>query len=86
MLNIDDPHNAAQQLRDVVWSGYAWYERDQGIKQGPLNLDRLLHHEERHSQQWAREDYVGFIAAHVGERVTGRNEIEEDAGLSDGGY
>ena len=86
MLNIDDPPDAAEQLREVVRSGYAWYETDQGIKRGTLDLDRLLHHEERHSQQWAREGYAGRIASYAWEWITGGNQTEEDAGLSDGGY
>ncbi|WP_216216502.1 WXG100 family type VII secretion target [Amycolatopsis aidingensis] len=86
MLNIDDPEDPAQQLRDVVESGHAWYEGDDGPHQGKLDLDRLLHHEERHSQQWAREGYLKFLASYAWERVTGGNETEEDAGLSDGGY
>lgn len=86
MLNIDDPEDPAQQLRDVAGSGQAWYEGDDGPYQGSLDLDRLLHHEERHSQQWAREGYAQFIASYVWEQATGGNETEEDAGLSDGGY
>ncbi|SER40023.1 hypothetical protein [Actinokineospora terrae] len=86
MLNIDDPADPAQQLRDVARSGHAWYEGDNGAYQGDLDMDRLLHHEERHSQQWAREGYTGFLASYVWEQVTGGNETEEDAGLSDGGY
>jgi hypothetical protein len=86
MLNIDDPQDAAQQLREVVRSGHAWYENDRGIRPGTLDLDRLLHHEERHSQQWASEGYVGRIASYAWERITGGNKTEEDAGLSDGGY
>ncbi|MFE9749044.1 WXG100 family type VII secretion target [Saccharothrix saharensis] len=86
MLNIDDPEDAAQQLREVARSGHAWYDGDGGPQRGSLDLDRLLHHEERHSQQWAREGYAGFLASYVWEQVTGGNETEEDAGLSDGGY
>ncbi|PPK70418.1 hypothetical protein V5P93_000701 [Actinokineospora auranticolor] len=86
MLNIDDPSDPAQQLRDVAKSGHAWYEGDDGPYQGSLDMDRLLHHEERHSQQWAREGYSGFLASYVWEQITGGNETEEDAGLSDGGY
>jgi hypothetical protein len=86
MLNIDDPKDAAQQLRDVVTSGHAWYEGDDGPYQGSLDTDRLLHHEERHSQQWAREGYTKFLASYAWEKITGGNETEEDAGLSDGGY
>ncbi len=86
MLNIDDPQDPAQQLREVAKSGHAWYEGDNGPYQGSLDMDRLLHHEERHSQQWAREGYTGFLASYAWEKITGGNETEEDAGLSDGGY
>ncbi|MGW5054565.1 hypothetical protein [Actinokineospora sp. NPDC004072] len=86
MLNIDDPADPAQQLREVAKSGHAWYEGDDGPYRGSLDLDRLLHHEERHSQQWAREGYTGFLASYAWEKITGGNETEEDAGLSDGGY
>jgi hypothetical protein len=86
MLNIDDPIDPAQQLREVAKSGHAWQEGDDGPYQDALDMDRLLHHEERHSQQWAREGYTGFLASYGWEWVTGGNETEEDAGLSDGGY
>lgn len=86
MLNIDDPDDPAQMLRQVAASGHAWYDGDKGPQQGALDTDRLLHHEERHSQQWAREGYAGFLSSYVWEKVTGGNETEEDAGLSDGGY
>jgi hypothetical protein len=86
MLNIDNPPDPAQQLREVATSGHAWYADDQGPYRGTLDLDRLLHHEERHSQQWAREGYGGFLTSYAGELITGGTESEEDAGLSDGGY
>ncbi|GIF67341.1 hypothetical protein Ais01nite_53760 [Asanoa ishikariensis] len=86
MLNIDGPKDPAQQLREVATSGHAWYEGDGGAYRGDLDMDRLLHHEERHSQQWAHEGYTGFLASYGWEQVTGGNETEEDAGLSDGGY
>ncbi|MFI6170391.1 hypothetical protein ACIBCN_26665 [Nocardia sp. NPDC051052] len=86
MLNIDDPKDPAQQIREVARSGYAWYENDNGPYRGNLDIDRLLHHEERHSRQWADEGYTGFLASYAWEQLTGGNETEEDAGLSDGGY
>jgi hypothetical protein len=86
MLNIDDPKDPAQTLRDVAKSGQAWYENDQGPYPGSLDMDRLLHHEERHSQQWANEGHSAYIASYIWEQITGGNETEEDAGLSDGGY
>ena len=86
MLNIDDPADPAQQLREVAGSGHAWYDGDGGPHPGSLDMDRLLHHEERHSQQWADEGYTGFLASYAWEQLTGGNETEEGAGLSDGGY
>ena len=94
MLNIDDPDDAAQRLRDVVGSGVAWYGGDDGAGHAGsnrLDLDRLLHHEERHSQQWADRGYGGFLRDYgwelFRENVLGKtNRLEEDAGLSDGGY
>ena len=34
MLNIDDEQDAAQQFRDVVRPGHAWYESDQRYQAG----------------------------------------------------
>jgi hypothetical protein len=59
---------------------------DDGLYRGDLDVDRLLHHERLHSQQWAREGYTSFLASYVWEQVTGGNETEEGAELSDGGY
>lgn len=92
MLNIDDPSDAAQQLKQVAESGQMWYPAEDGNgSQGRLDLDRILHHEERHSQQWADKGY-GTMLREYGweifrEKVLGKtNRLEEDAGLSDGGY
>ncbi|WP_084655086.1 hypothetical protein [Nocardia altamirensis] len=86
MFNIDDPKDPAEQLRQVARSGNAWYENDKGPYEGALDLDRLLHHEERHSQQWARQGHGPTIASQIAQWVLGRNDSEKDAGLSDGGY
>ncbi|MFD0523198.1 hypothetical protein [Paractinoplanes durhamensis] len=86
MLNVDDPQDPAAELRKIASSGQAWYEGDNGSYPGSLDMDRLLHHEERHSQQWAREGYTHYLASYGWERLTGGNQTEEDAGLSDGGY
>ncbi|SDS61825.1 hypothetical protein [Actinoplanes derwentensis] len=86
MLNIDDPKDPADQLRAVASSGRTWFEDDSGPYQDDLDIDRLLHHEERHSQQWASEGYTKFLASYGWEQVTGGNDTEEGAGLSDGGY
>jgi len=90
MMNIDDPADPAQSLRDVAASGLMWYPQPGGEgAPGILDLDRVLHHEERHSQQWQGRGYLGFIDAYA----TGKlveiftdHPLEKDAGLSDGGY
>lgn len=92
MFNIDDPEDPAQQLRDIVESGNMWYPGADGNGYegaNQLDLDRLLHHEERHSQQWARMGYLGFIDAYLTGKVVDiftDHPMEKDAGLSDGGY
>ncbi|MGV9801040.1 hypothetical protein ACWDTP_23630 [Mycobacterium sp. NPDC003449] len=83
MLDIDDPADPAAQLEDVVESGQAWYVDDDGdAYAGNLDLDRLLHHEERHSQQWADYEHLGM----AWKMATDSHGLEEDAGLADGGY
>jgi hypothetical protein len=77
-MSTTDP---AEQLRRIVRSGRAHN----------LDLDRVLHHEERHSRQWATKGYAGMLRDYgwelVRELIFGRtNRLEEDAGLSDGGY
>jgi hypothetical protein len=72
----------ADRLRQIVESGHL---------RSNLPLDRVLHHEELHSQQWAARGHAGMIAAYVWEvlrdKVFGRsNRLEEHAGLTDGGY
>jgi len=54
-------------------------------------LDRVLHHEERHSRQWAAKGYAGMLVDYgrelIREYALGEiNRLETDAGLSDGGY
>lgn len=78
MGGVADP---AGQLRRIVRSG----------RLGRVDLDRLLHHEERHSRQWASKGYAGMVRDYGWELVRElafgkRNRLEEDAGLSDGGY
>ena len=81
MINGGNRTDPAEHLRRIVRSGHA----------GNLDLDRVLHHEERHSRQWAEKGYVGMLRGYswelVRELVFGKlNRLEEDAGLSDGGY
>jgi hypothetical protein len=82
MVNMGKVADPAERLRRIVRSGQAW---------GNLDLDRVLHHEERHSRQWAAKGYAGMLRDYgwelVRELVFGAtNRLEEDAGLSDGGY
>ncbi len=81
MVNIGDDADPAEQLRQIVRSG----------RVGKLDLDRVLHHEERHSRQWASKGYAGMLRDYgwelFRELVFGKtNRLEADAGLSDGGY
>lgn len=71
MMNIDDPDDAREAMIEVIRSGDANYTDDDGKQYADpdLDLDRLLHHEERHSQQWADEGYAGFIASYLSESV-----------------
>jgi EspA/EspE family len=83
MENIDHGHNPGEQLRAMVESGVS---RGIGAEGNPtaggLDLDRLLHHEEMHSRQWADKGYFGMLWA----AVTDSDGIEKEAGLGDGGY
>ena len=72
MINIDDAANDRDAMISIITSGVANYPDDDGEPQpgsNNLDLDRLLHHEERHSEQWANEGYTGFIAGYLGESV-----------------
>jgi len=92
MVNISGPTDPAQQLRRIIRSGHAWCtDRDGTPIETNLDLDRVLHHEELHSQQWATKGYARMLRDYgweiIRERVFGKaNRLEEDAGLSDGGY
>ncbi|MCV7101855.1 hypothetical protein [Mycobacterium palustre] len=82
MVNAGRVADPAALLRRIVGSGRAGRR---------LELDRLLHHEERHAQQWAARGYVGMLRDYgwelIRELTSGApNRLEEDAGLSDGGY
>ena len=82
MVNLGKLTDPAERLRRIVSSGHAWHN---------LDLDRVLHHEERHCRQWAAKGYVGMLRDYgwelVREMVFGEaNRLEEDAGLFDGGY
>ena len=81
MIKMRYPTNLAERLRRIVRSGHV----------ANLDLDRLLHHEERHSQQWAAKGYAGMLRDYGWELIREKvfrktNRLEEDAGLADGGY
>jgi len=92
MVNIGRCTDPAQQLRAIVQSGRAWYTDDRGKPlESNLALDRVLHHEEWHSRQWAAKGYAGMLRDYGWELVREKvfrktNRLEEDAGLADGGY
>lgn len=92
MVNLGRLTEPEEQLRRIVASGHAWYLDGQGTPRcSRLDLDRLLHHEERHAAQWAARGYLGMLAGYgrelLRELVFGAtNRLEEDAGLADGGY
>lgn len=91
MMNIDDPTDAGATLKKVAESGQMWYPQPDGNgKPGALDLDRILHHEERHSQQWASKGHDRMLVEYglewAREKIGLTNRLEEDAGLSDGGY
>ena len=91
MVNIRSAY-PAEMLRLIVKSGHAWYAgRDGRPVETDLALDRVLHHEERHSRQWAVRGHARMVADYGWEMLRERvfrktNRLEEDAGLSDGGY
>jgi hypothetical protein len=92
MVNMGRLTDPAEQLRRVIRSGHAWHLDRSGMpRQGGLDLDRVLHHEERHCQQWADRGYVGMLRDYGVELFRellfgATNRLEEDAGLADGGY
>ncbi|MCF6387847.1 ESX-1 secretion-associated protein [Mycobacterium sp. MBM] len=83
MENIDHGNDPTRQLQQIVESGKSWHVGADGVpRAGSLDLDRLLHHEEMHSRQWADKGYLGMLWA----AVTDSAGIEREAGLGDGGY
>lgn len=83
MVNVTRTSDPAHQLRDIVESGR--------ISSGGPDLDRVLHHEEIHAQQWAALGPIQMPARYLAEEarariLRGTNSFEADAGLSDGGY
>lgn len=90
-VNLNDEPNPAGRLEEMIDSGRMYYPGPNGPEPGALDLDRILHHEERHSQQWARNGVDGMAADYgtglfIDRVLGGVNPLEENAGLSDGGY
>jgi hypothetical protein len=88
MVNIDNPTNPQTVLKNIVEGGSAPITQDpNGATNNWLDLDRLLHHEEMHSEQWASKGYGGFLASYAWDLLTnGGMTAEQGAGLHDGGY
>ena len=92
MVNIDDSLGADHLLRQIIQSGHVWYSGGDGTPvESSLALDRVLHHEELHCQQWATKGHARMITAYLWEVMRDKafgktNRLEADAGLSDGGY
>lgn len=83
LLNAKPAGDPAAWLCEIVESGR--------LGSAGADLDRLLHHEEIHAQQWARLGAARMSAAYLAEEARvrilgGANRFEREAGLSDGGY
>ncbi len=92
LVNTGRVADPGGQLHRIVTSGHAWYLGGGGTPRASrLDLDRVLHHEERHAAQWANRGYLGMLAVYGRELFRelafgAMNRLEEDAGLADGGY
>ena len=92
MVNLGRLTDPGEQLRRIISSGHVWYlDRSGTPRASPLDLDRILHHEERHARQWAARGYLGMLTGYGRELVRellfgAMNRFEVDAGLADGGY
>jgi len=83
LLNLDATQDPRQTLKNIVANGSVPVDSDPtGQTPGNRDLDRLLHHEERHSQQWATSGFQNFVKLYA----LSPDTWEEDAGLYDGGY
>ena len=85
--NDNPPGGAAQELRTIIESGTLRSDADHD---GQVNigndLDRVLHHEERHSQQWAQKGFPTFLREYFWPTSADPNPFETNAGANDGGY
>ena len=102
IVNIDNSQDPLTTLMNIISNGASPLTSDptgnttakyQGIgpdgQVGTIDLDRILHHEEIHSQQWAATGWK-FAPKYLFQSVTGKadekNTYEQQAGLADGGY
>jgi hypothetical protein len=91
VVNMDNPPaGAAQELRNIITSGQSTWQADDGTARYGNDLDRVLHHEERHSQQWADKGFGKFLQEYFNDKLTDvggeHNPFEVNAGANDGGY
>lgn len=91
LVNIDNSSDPVQTLRNIIAMGsFPQTNYPEGNVPGDLDLDRLLHHEEQHSEQWAR--HIDWFALSYFEQWFNAggngswNYWEQNAGLEDGGY
>ena len=91
-VNINDLKNPQEAMRDMIESGHEWGAgaTPGSAREGTLDLDRILHHEERHSQQGADKGPlllgIDYGTGYYMDQHGMTNPLEEDAGLHDGGY
>jgi hypothetical protein len=91
-VNINNSPDPTAQLKQIINSGDMWYaDATPGTaSQSTMDLDRILHHEERHSQQWAEKGTIvmgiDYGTGYYMDQKGMTNPLEEDAGLHDGGY
>lgn len=94
LVNIDHRKglDSGAVLGHLITAGRAPNTRDRsGQTLSGLSLDRLLHHEEIHSRQYARSGQARFMASYAWQGLRGRFDghriaYEIEAGLADGGY
>lgn len=88
-VNMDHPPGAAaEELRKIIQTGTPAWQSDDGKvhRNVDLDLDRVLHHEERHSQQWAQKGFLKFVQEYFTPTGAEHNPFETNAGAGDGGY
>ncbi len=62
MVNVPVDGDAAGRLRQIVESRHTWHtDRSGRAMESNLALERVLHHKELHSQQWAARGHARMI-------------------------